>query len=311
MMADQGSNRVALSGGTARQVGRYGVSLSRGKGCAAIGFGPIRPRERRLSSAMVSGVASGWRNRAEPASVLRIMPQTPQAAVPAPPAPPAPPAVPSAASQAPVAVQPPAAQVGPLSDEQAAFLRSRRSALSNQLESAQERRDEVAEQLRDPETQASERPGLENRLRVLDERLVQIEKEIASNGEQLVNAPASSRRESVTIPSRREGGSLLDRANPNLITIFSFALLMPLAIQFARRYIGPNNVKSDRQAKAEAAAMRDRMDKLESAVDAVAIEVERIGEGQRFLTQAMTEGAPRVAAFEPVRVREAEAAERR
>jgi hypothetical protein len=52
---------------------------------------------------------------------------------------------------------------------------------------------------------------------------------------------------------------------------------------------------------------------MESSIDAVAIEVERIGEGQRFLTQAMVggslpAGAP---AFEGVQVREQQGAERR
>lgn len=170
--------------------------------------------------------------------------------------------------------------------------------MSNQLESAQERRDEVAEKLRDEETQASERPGLENRLRVLDERLVELEKEIAINGQQLANAPARRSENTTQVASGRPPG-FLNRVNPNLITIFSFALLMPLAIQFARRTFGPRSARYDKQQLAEAAAMRDRMDKLEGAVDAVAVEVERIGEGQRFLTQAMTENGA-VRAREPV-----------
>lgn len=213
------------------------------------------------------------------------MPQTPQADAQAP-------AAATPAPGQPVATQAPTAPVGPISNEQAEFLRTRRSALSNQLESAQERRDEVAEQLRSNEIQASERPGLEKRLEVLDERLVDMEREIALNGQQLANAPARG-RESTAQPARDPGSTFLGRANPNLLTIFGFALLMPLAIQFARRVFGPKSARFDRQAKAEAAALRERMDRMDSAIDAVAIEVERIGEGQRFLTQAMTEGSAR------------------
>jgi hypothetical protein len=41
-------------------------------------------------------------------------------------------------------------------------------------------------------------------------------------------------------------------------------------------------------------ALTDRLTNLEQSVDAVAIEVERIGEGQRFMTKVMTEsGVPR------------------
>jgi hypothetical protein len=214
----------------------------------------------------------------------------------------------------------PTAVPSPISREQAEFLRARRSSLSSQLESAQERRDEVASALRSDETQASERPGLEKRLEVLDNRLVEIEKEIALNGEQLANAPARGADRASTSTS---SAPFFERVNPNLITIFSFALLMPLAIQFARRTFGPRSARFDKQAQADAAAMRERMDRMDSALEAVAIEVERIGESQRFLTQAMTAPGGRAEAaapvalgagaapFEGVRARERDAAELR
>ncbi len=198
----------------------------------------------------------------------------------------------------------------PITREQANFLRTRRDALSNQLESATERRDEVADQLRSENTTAAERPGLQDRLRVLDDRLVQLEKEIASNSAQLANAP-SSRRDVTTAPPNGGRGFPFN-ANGNLMLIFSFALLMPFAIQLARRMFAPDRGPSRRDL-ADQAAMSDRMNKLESAIDAVAIEVERIGEGQRFLTQAMVggslpAGAP---AFEGVKAREQQGADLR
>jgi len=56
----------------------------------------------------------------------------------------------------------------------------------------------------------------------------------------------------------------------------------------------------------------NRLQHLEQAVDAVAIEVERIGEGQRYMTQALTgDSAPRAlgaGAAEPVEVKQREAA---
>jgi hypothetical protein len=206
----------------------------------------------------------------------------------------------------PVAGQPAAPAAfpsGPISQEQAEFLRAKRTALSNQLESVQERRDEVADQLRNPETSSSERPGLENRLRVLDERLISIEKEMAANSAQLANAPARRSSEgSTTVPGGRDRGAR--GFNPNLAIVLTFMLLVPFAVQLARRWFAPNSARYDRQQSAEAAALRDRMDKMESAVEAVAIEVERIGEGQRFLTQAMSEPLARArsAAAVPVEV---------
>lgn len=210
------------------------------------------------------------------------MPQTPNSSVTQQPvsATPAPGQV--VGTQAPASVQ-----NSPISAEQADFLRLRRSALSTQLNSAQDRRDDVANQLRDDNLSSAERPGLEDRLRVLDDRLAELEREIATNSSQLANAPARSANSS----SSRETGwkNIFDGVNPNLITIFSFSLLMPFAVQLARRLFAPNRRRDTRQQLAESAAMSQRMEKMESALDAVAIEIERVGESQRFLTQALAD----------------------
>ncbi len=58
--------------------------------------------------------------------------------------------------------------------------------------------------------------------------------------------------------------------------------------------------------------LTDRLTHLEQSVDAVAIEVERIGEGQRFLTRFFTENgiprAPGEGAAEPSEIKAREAA---
>ncbi len=58
--------------------------------------------------------------------------------------------------------------------------------------------------------------------------------------------------------------------------------------------------------------LTDRLTRLEQSIDAVAIEVERIGEGQRFLTRVLTEnGTPRApgeGAAEPIGIKAREAA---
>ncbi len=225
------------------------------------------------------------------------MPQPPAPQLPDLPTPPVPPVAQGPVTGTPVAVVP-----APITREQAAFLRTRRDALSNQLGSVQNRRDEVADQLRSDKILPEERPGLQDRLRVLDERLVQIEQEIAANSEQLANAP-SRNQEFVGVPPRggRSGGGF----NGNLMTVFGFVLLLPFAIQLSRRWFSPNRGPS-RNELAERAAIHDRMDKMESSIDAVALEVERIGEGQRFLTQAMVSGSigAGAAGFEGVKIRD-------
>ena len=204
--------------------------------------------------------------------------------------------------------------LGPISRERAEFLRLRRSALSTQLESVQERRDDVAEQLRSDETQAAERPGLQERLRVLDERLIQLEGEIATNSAALANAP-SRRQESTGAPRSTE--PFWNRFNPNAVTFFSFVLLLPFAVQLSRRFFSPDRGPSRSQI-AETRALTERMHQMESAIDSVAIEVERIGESQRFLTAAMTENprqpgalAVSVPAYDSVPLPERDAVDRR
>jgi len=65
-------------------------------------------------------------------------------------------------------------------------------------------------------------------------------------------------------------------------------------------------------APASPPELTDRLAHLEQSVDAVALEVERIGEGQRFVTRLFTEnGAPRAAgvgAAEPIEMTSRDAA---
>ena len=63
-------------------------------------------------------------------------------------------------------------------------IQNRREGLSNQLLSVQSRRKDVAEALKAADPAA--RPGLQERLAVLDERIVQLERDIASTGRELI-----------------------------------------------------------------------------------------------------------------------------
>jgi len=102
------------------------------------------------------------------------------------------------------------------------------------------------------------------------------------------NVPLSrvSNNGQVLIQPPRQPRSAVD---PEMIVGLSFALLMaiavPLSIGYARRiWRGkpqPVVPKLDEIAP--------RMERLEQAVDAIAIEVERISEGQRFVTKILAE----------------------
>ena len=209
-----------------------------------------------------------------------------------PPAPPAPPAPLSGAD----VIQVPSR---PLTNFEIEAIEERRGRLSDQLISAANRRKELAEELRSA-TAGVDRSGLEERIGVLDARIVQLEQDIAITGRQLTTGQTlgESNTEVAPIPFGLEPGQVT-----GISIVFILAVLFPLAISMARRLW--------RRAPSGATApeMREIASKLEGlqqAVDTVAIEVERVSEGQRFVTRIMTEGDKALGAgtraAEPMRV---------
>ncbi len=186
-------------------------------------------------------------------------------------------------------------------------LRERGGMLSDQLQSAQGRRDEVARELR--RADGADQAGLEQRLQLLDQRIMLIESDIATNGRLLAAAPSNLL--SSTAPARS-----LDRGdiglNPGQMTaisiVFILFVLAPIALAYARRLFR-RPVAAERTP--EFVESQRRMERMEQAVDAIAIEVERVSESQRFLTRILTESRDVAAigrgAAEPIRVDVAEA----
>lgn len=202
--------------------------------------------------------------------------------------PPTPPDPPSPVS--PVIEQPTGVDIGtgqnislsrPTTKADVDALRARRSELSRQIESASDRRDDVVKELE--QANAFTRPGLQQRLGVLDERIAQLERDIAANGRALASAPGELAREEAVAPAERYGpfssGQLTAISIVGTVTV-----LMPLAVAAARMMM----IRA-RQPKLtpEMIEATRRMERMEQAIDAVAVEVERISEGQRFVTQIM------------------------
>lgn len=158
-------------------------------------------------------------------------------------------------------------------------MRAQRTELSNQLNSALGRRDDIVDQLR--EASASERPGLEARLKVLDDRIVELESEIA-----IAQAPGELLNTSTTQVPNVGGVQFRSVDTTGIAVVFTLFVLAPIAFTVARliwkRASAPPRPRLD-------AETQERMRRLESAVDTVAIEVERISEGQRFMTKLLAE----------------------
>lgn len=180
-------------------------------------------------------------------------------------------------------------------------LRARREELSNQLQSVDGRRSKLINQLKNTNDPVVTE-GLRGRLALLDARQLQLESDIQTTGQQLTSASAGSIATTSSEPVLAGLGAGQVLA---LLIVFTVCVLGPLAIGFSRslfkrasRPAAPPMVFNE---------MAQRLERVEGAVDAIALEIERISEGQRFVTKLLSENksAPMLGAgqrsAEPVR----------
>jgi hypothetical protein len=163
--------------------------------------------------------------------------------------------------------------------------RAQRRVLNDQLNDLQSSRAQVANQLEDLDASDVQRPALEARLKEIDGRISNVDQQLAANSTQLAQAAA--------IP-----GAVVERPPPmeirngppdeawvlgGMLIVF---VMLPIAIAIARRIWR----RSAAVVTSLPREVSERLGRLEQAVEATALEVERIGEGQRFLTRLFTEG---------------------
>jgi hypothetical protein len=171
-----------------------------------------------------------------------------------------------------------------MSRQDLADLRARRSEISDQLESAAGRRRQLAEQLR--RADGANKAGLESRLGVLDQRIVRLESELDATGQQLAS-PQAARQIAQTRPPANFPRPRFTNFDPEPIIIcFILFVLSPISLAMSRLIWK----RASRTAMAPAVpASGERLERIEQAVDAIAIEVERVSEGQRFVTRLLSE----------------------
>lgn len=162
--------------------------------------------------------------------------------------------------------------------------RAQRRELTSQLEELERTRSGINNSLTNMTASDPQRKALEERLGEVDKRIVTVDGMLATNSAQL--AQASAVPGAVVEPPRE-----VRQGPPEEVfivgTIFMLVVLLPLSIAFARR-IWKKSVVTVTTFPRELA---DRMSRMENVVEATSIEVERIGEGQRFLTNLLTEKA--------------------
>jgi hypothetical protein len=76
-----------------------------------------------------------------------------------------------------------------------------------------------------------------------------------------------------------------------------FASITTVVLTFARMWFKHQERKhSARELGSVPAGLDHRLERIEQAVDAIAVEVERLAEGQRFATRLLSEGTARAEA---------------
>lgn len=154
-------------------------------------------------------------------------------------------------------------------------LRSQRDALLSD-------RRRVREQL-NTATKEVDTKGLEGRLVVLDARIADVEKQLAAADLQVATSAAVPGVVIQPPSNRPDPEEIIGMAMG-----FSLVLLFPLSVAYARRIW-----RRSAAPPALPPEFNDRMSNLERGIEAVAIEVERVGEGQRFVTQLLADAEHR------------------
>jgi hypothetical protein len=169
-------------------------------------------------------------------------------------------------------------------------LRKQQDVLRQQLSSLEDKKGDLTQELERMRNAKEGTPGpivtgIEERVKSLDAQIADLDKQIAVANAAVAKAAAVPGAIVERPPAPRDGPPPEAYV---LAGMFMFIVLLPMSIAFARR-IWRRSAKATVVLPPE---LSDRMASLERAVDAIAVEVERIGEGQRFVTQVMTD-APR------------------
>lgn len=176
----------------------------------------------------------------------------------------------------------------PTTREELEALRARREQISDQLENVSDRRSELSQELARTPTEAA-RPGLEARIALLDNRILQLERDLATTGAQLSAAPLSlgtpGSEDVYRARRNQDDGSFDDGMAAGAATAVFF---MSVLLLFLRRRWKGKGKTTGKQGQITGDST-DRLERLENGMDAIAIEIERISEGQRFVTKLLSE----------------------
>lgn len=170
--------------------------------------------------------------------------------------------------------------------------RTAREVLTNQKERLQEERERLQQELREGPASPADKAGLEQQLAQVDQAIAKISIDIEEANRVVAQLAA--------VPGALESPRRDPWVNGPPVELVATGmalgavLLFPIALAYARRLWRRASVVS-----AVPPELTDRIAQMERNLDAVAVEIERIGEGQRFVTQLLGSRQDRAAAALP------------
>jgi len=182
----------------------------------------------------------------------------------------------------------------PQSHDDMMGLLSQRRMLNEQLKQATDQRKDLLEQMNAAPAEA--KAGFQAELNVISDRIVQLESSLNVIGQEIAGASPAlmSMAEEPSSPPDNSGNFEDGVAAGVFSTLGGVTVLLLLGRWIWKRFVR-RDVPSPRRLPAEDS---ERLKRLENGIEAMAIEIERISEGQRFVTRLMsesrsTEPAPR------------------
>jgi DNA-binding transcriptional MerR regulator len=163
-------------------------------------------------------------------------------------------------------------------------LKAREKELTQQREDLEERREELTQQL-NRSNGGVDRTGLEQRITTIDQRLQTIEIDLNQVGREAAQAaPASIAQPEPRIIYR--GNSDDEVVGAGFLGAFVMLVFVsPVLYRAWRRRKAPPSFTP----AGSPALGSERIDRMEQAIDSIAVEIERVSENQRFMTRLMTE----------------------
>ena len=158
--------------------------------------------------------------------------------------------------------------------------REQRRELRNQLEGLEQKRRELRNELEQTANSPDARAGVLARLKEIDGRILATDA-LIGKADEAVAAAASVPGATIEPPEPPRSGPPEEAIIMGGLVML--AAVFPLSIAYARR-IWKRGATIIAPVPRE---VQDRLDGLSHAVESIGLEVERIGEGQRFITKVM------------------------